>query len=84
MKTKTTKEIKAELQQNEIIRLENRWKLATTEQELDQIEKQIFKIKKQRGWCKMAKIKLTFIDTPAHGYLKVMKQDLRDIGYPKR
>ena len=31
----------------------------------------------------MAKIKLTFIDTPAHGYLKVMKQDLRDIGYPK-
>ena len=49
MKTKTTKEIKAELQQNEIIRLENRYKFATTEQELDQIEKQIFKIKKQRG-----------------------------------
>ena len=28
-------------------------------------------------------IKLTFIDTPEHGYLKVKKQDLIDIGYDK-
>ena len=49
MKTKTTKEIKAELQQNEIIRLENRYKFATTEQELDQIENKSLRIKNNEG-----------------------------------